>query len=97
MPLFPLRFRRRRSLLEHPIPAEGLALPHGRVTGRQPARPDLTGLPRFARSRHDRGGCLLCPGTVVSTRLIGALQSPPAASQRPVLTPGTAFHLRGFL
>jgi hypothetical protein len=33
-PGFPSRFRCRRSLLGHPIPAEGLGSPHGRLTGR---------------------------------------------------------------
>jgi hypothetical protein len=98
VPLFPLRFRCRRSLLEHPIPAGGIG-PSLRLGYRTEG--SLSGprrwLPRCARSRHDRGGCLLCPGTVVSTRLIGALQPPPAASQRLVLHPSTTFHLRGFL
>jgi hypothetical protein len=44
VPVFPLRFRCRRSLLEHPIPAGELALPHGWVTERQPARPDHDGV-----------------------------------------------------
>ena len=93
MPLFPSRFRRRHSLLEHPIPAGELALPYGWVTGslRTPS-----GLPRCARTRRDRGGCLLYPETVVSTRLIGGLQPPPAASQRLVLHPSYTFHLQGF-
>ena len=79
MPVFPLRFRRRRSLLEHPIPAGGIG-PSLRLGYRTAL---LSGprrwLPRCARSRLDRGGCLLCPETVVPTRLTRALQPPPAA------------------
>ena len=30
---FPLRFRRRHWLLGHPVPARGLGVPHGRLTG----------------------------------------------------------------
>ena len=58
--LFPSRFRRRRSLLEHPIPAGELTLPHGWVTG---ALRTPSGLPRCARSRHGWGGCPLYSGT----------------------------------
>jgi len=43
---FPLPFGHRHSLLDHPIPAEGLGLPHGRLTGRQ-RRPDLDRVTTF--------------------------------------------------
>jgi hypothetical protein len=47
-PGFPLRFRCRRSLLGHPIPAGGLGLPHGRLTGHADRRvPDLDGVTAF--------------------------------------------------
>jgi hypothetical protein len=41
---FPLRFRRRRSLFGHPVPARELGLPHGRLTGQ---RPDPGGVSMF--------------------------------------------------
>ena len=47
------------SLLGHPIPAEELGSPCGRLTG--PEVRTSTGLPRFARTSYDRGGCLLYP------------------------------------
>ena len=61
---------------------------------RMTARP-TTGLPRSTRSRRDRGGCPLYPGTAVFTRPVGLLWPAPAASQRPVLHPGYTFHRRG--
>ena len=61
-PGFPLRFRCRRSLLGHPLPAAGLGLPHGRLTGHADGAPGpRTGLPRSARTSCDRGGCPLYP------------------------------------
>jgi hypothetical protein len=75
----PLRFRRRCSLLGHPIPAGGLGLPHGRLTG--PARrrvPDLDGVTAF-RTHELRPGwvppisrgrrCSSRPRDVLSQRL----------------------------
>ena len=59
-PGFPLPFGCRHSLLGHQIPAGGLGLPHGRLTGQHSDRTP-TGLPRFARTSYDRGGCLLYP------------------------------------
>ena len=73
---FVLPFGHRRSLLGHPIPAEGLGPPHGRLTGHVDRT--STGLPRFARPSNDREGCPLYPGddgahpglrTVLSRRL----------------------------
>jgi len=62
-PGFPLRFRCRHSLLGHPMPAGGLGLPHGRLTGHARGRARTsTGLPRSARTSCDRGGCPLYPG-----------------------------------
>ena len=43
-PGFPLRFRCRRSLLGHPLPAEELGVPRGRLTGQ---RPDPDGVSAF--------------------------------------------------
>jgi len=73
---FLLPFGHRRSLLGHPIPAEGLGPPHGRLTGHVDRT--STGLPRSARTSNDREGCPLYPGddgahpgqrTVLSRRL----------------------------
>ena len=81
-PGFPLRFRRRHSLLGHPIPAGGLGLPDGRLTG--PKAGPRTGLPRSARTSYERGGRPLYPedggahpGQVVS--LPGACRSAAAS------------------
>jgi hypothetical protein len=43
----------------HPLPAGGLGLPHGRLTG---LHPDPNGIPRFTRTSYDRVGCPLNPG-----------------------------------
>ena len=55
--------------LDHPVPLEisafltvGLPSTDSRRRGPQP------GFPRSARVRHDRGGCPLYPGAVVSSR-----------------------------
>ena len=62
-PGFPLPFGRRRSLLGHPIPAEELGPPCGRLTGQAQGRARTsTGLPRSARVSCSRGGCPLYPG-----------------------------------
>ena len=52
------------------------------------ARRIPTGLPRSTRTRPDRGGCPLDPGTAVFTRPVRSPRPAPAASQRPVLPPG---------
>lgn len=57
--------------------------------------PDPTGIPRSTCTRHDRRGCPLCTGTAVFPRPDRCLRPPPAASQRPVLHPAAASHLRG--
>ena len=49
---FPLRFRCRHSLLGHPLPAEELGVPHGRLTGQ---RPDPDGVSAF-RTHEQRSG-----------------------------------------
>ena len=56
-PGFLLPFGGRHSLLGHPIPARGLGLPYGRLTGQR----RTTGLPRSPRTSCDRDGCLLYP------------------------------------
>jgi hypothetical protein len=61
MPGFPLPFGCRRSLLGHPIPAEELGPPCGRLTGQDVPARTSTGLPRSARVSYDRGGCPLYP------------------------------------
>ena len=58
-PGFLLPFGRRHSLLGHPIPAGGLGLPYGRLTGPEARTP--TGLPRSTRTSCDRGGSPLYP------------------------------------
>jgi hypothetical protein len=86
----------RHSLLGHPVPAAELGLPCGRLTPRRTCRAGTsTGLPRSTRTRCDRVGCCLYPGTAVSSRLTTGLQSAPAASQRPVLNLAGASHLTG--
>jgi hypothetical protein len=71
---FLLPFGHRRSLLGHPIPAEELGPPHGRLTGQ---RPDLDGVTAF-RTHEQRPGrvpsvprgrrCSPRPGTVPGRR-----------------------------
>ena len=94
-PGFPLRFRRRHSLLGHPIPAGGLGLPGGRLTGPK------AGPRRGYRVPHARAtsgvGALSTPRTVV---LIPAKSSPcpaPAALLRPVLQPRSSIPSCGAL
>jgi hypothetical protein len=83
-PGFPLSFDYRHSLLGHQIPAEGLGLPHGRLTG-QPA-PDLDGGYRVSHARAAIGvGASCAPRTAVLFPAGRASQPTPAASQRPVL------------
>lgn len=60
---FPSPFGRRRSLLGRPVPAEGLGLPHGRLTAAPlRARRTSTGFPRSAHTSRGRVGCPLYPG-----------------------------------
>jgi hypothetical protein len=84
-PGFPLRFRCRHSLLGHPIPAAGLGLPHGRLTGHARAR---SGPRRGYRVPHARAatgvGALYTPGTAVLIPAEGRAQPAPAALPRPV-------------
>jgi hypothetical protein len=78
-----LRFRYRRSLLDHQIPAAGLGLPHGRLTGHD--RPDLDGGYRVSRARATSGmGASCAPGTTVLLPPGRTSRTAPAASQRPV-------------
>ena len=93
-PGFPLPFGCRRSLLGHPVPAEELGPPCGRLTG--PRVRTSTGLPRSARMSCDRGGCPLYPGDGGALpgqvdSLTGACRS-TAASR---CTPAPASHLSG--
>ena len=76
---FPLPFGHRHSLLGRPVPATESSSPHGRPAGSTQWRHRaLTGFPRFARTRFDRGGRPLYPGTVVLSRLVDVLQPAPA-------------------
>ena len=82
---FPLRFRRRHSLLGHPSPAGELGPPHGRLTGPQ------AGPRRGFRVPHAGAaagvGALSTPGTTVLI-LTGVAHRPaPAASPRHVPAP----------
>jgi hypothetical protein len=73
----------RRSLLGHQIPAGGLGLPHGRLTGRR--RPDPDGGYRVSHARAAIGvGASCVPRTAVLIPTGRASQPAPAASQRPV-------------
>jgi hypothetical protein len=83
---FPLRFRRRPSLLGHPVPAGELSSPHGR-----PTEPNGSGPRRGFRVSHARAatgvGAPSTPKTTVLT-LTGVAHRPAsAASQRRVLAP----------
>jgi hypothetical protein len=103
-PGFPLRFRCRHSLFGHPMPAEGLGLPHGRLTGQH-----MPGPRRGYRVPHARAatgvGALYTPGTAVLVPAKARARPAPAALPRPVPGPcsyvppaGVRFtrHRRGF-
>src|SRR4249919_3337588 len=69
-------FGHRHLLLGHPVPAGNSALLTVGLPGNTRT---LTGFPRSARTRFDRGGCPLYPGTVVLSRPVDILQPAPAA------------------
>jgi hypothetical protein len=106
-PGFPLRFRCRRSLLGHPIPAGGLGLPHGRLTGHARRRvPDLDGVTAF-RTHELRPGwappiprgrrCSSRPRDVLSRRLpLDGGQSRSPCSRIPPAGLCFTRHQRGF-
>jgi hypothetical protein len=79
-------FGHRHSLLGHPVPAGNSAL---LTVGLPGDTWTLTGFPRSARTRFDRGGCPLYPGTVVLSRLVDVLQPAPAtfSSGQPYTPP----------
>ncbi len=52
----------------------------------------LSGFPCSARVRHDRGGCFLYSGAVVSSRSHGLQQPAPAVSQRLAPHPADTSH-----
>src|SRR4051812_24945765 len=82
-PGFPLPFGCRHSLLGHQIPAKGLGLPHGRLTGR--TAPDLDGGYRVSHARATTGvGASCVPRTTVLLPTERAPQPASAASLRPV-------------
>ena len=89
-PGFPLPFGRRHSLLGHPIPAEGLGLPCGRLTGND--RPDLDGGYHVPHARAATGvGASSIPRTAV---LIPAGRPPqPAPAALSAASPCTPLHI----
>jgi hypothetical protein len=92
-PGFLLPFGCRHSLLESSFPRWGLGLPCGRLTGQ---RPDPIGIPRFARTSCDRGGCPLYPED--SGAHTADCKSPAAACRIPAamsLHPGRTSIIRG--
>jgi hypothetical protein len=96
---FPLRFRCRRSLLGHPIPAGELGLPCGRLTGHARGRvPDLDGVTAFRTHELRPGWAPSIPrGRRCSSRLRDVpSRRLPHHSGRPC-TPPPAIHRRGSL
>ena len=86
-PGFPLRFRRRRSLLGHPLPAEELGSPHGRLTGHPIASGPRRGY-RFPHARAAAGvGASYTPRPAVLFPAEGRVRPAPAALPRLVLRP----------
>jgi hypothetical protein len=81
--VFLLRFGCRHSLLDHPLPAEGLGSPHGRLTGPR------AGPRRGSRVPHARAapglGALCAPRTAVL--LPAKARSRPAPAALPRLVP----------
>ena len=61
-------FAHRHSLLGHPVPARGFRHPLRLAYRTATAARTLSGFPRSARVRNDRGGCLLYSGAAVSSR-----------------------------
>ena len=84
-------FGHRHSLLGHPVPAEELGPPHGRLTG-----PPGSGPRRGCRVPHARAatgvGALYTPGTAVLIPTEATARPAPAASQRPVPAPRRTSH-----
>ena len=85
MCVFLLRFRGRHSLLDHPLPAEGLGSPHGRLTGPR------AGPRRGSRVPHARAapgvGALCAPRTAVLFPAKARSRPAPAALPRQVPKP----------
>jgi hypothetical protein len=89
-PGFPLRFRRRPSLLGHPMPAEELGSPHGRLTS--PKAGPRRGY-RFPHARAATGvGASYTPRTAVLIPAEGRTRPAPAALPRPVPVPRSSSH-----
>jgi hypothetical protein len=84
---FPSPFGRRRSLLGHPVPAEDLGPPCGRLTGRAIVARTPTGLPRSARVSCDRDGSPLYPEDDGAHPAKSSPCPAPAALPRPALQP----------
>jgi hypothetical protein len=92
---FPLRFRCRRSLLGHPVPARELSLPHGWPTG---LRPDPDGVSVF-HTHELRSGWVpsLLRGLWCSSRPESLTDRHPRPLNRWSLNPATTIHLCGAL
>jgi hypothetical protein len=87
---FPSPLGRRHSRLGHPIPAEGLGLPHGRLTGSE--EPDFDRATAF-RTRELRPGWVPLYPEDDGARPAGSPPQPAsAASQRQSLNPATTSH-----
>lgn len=90
---FPVTFRCPGfRFLDHPVPAGGFRFPHGRPTCHCRDRTP-SGFPRCTRMRPDRGGRLLDPGAMVSTRRKGNVPAGIRALQRQPYT-CTIAHIR---
>ena len=82
-------FGHRHSLLGHPVPAQDLGLPHGRLTGHHLAPGPGRGF-HVSHLRDTTGvGAPSTPGTAVLSRAGCRARPAPAASQRPVPAPRT--------
>jgi hypothetical protein len=92
---FPLPFGHRHSLFGHPVPAEELGPPCGRLTGPE------SGPRRGYHVPHARAaiglGALCAPRTTVLTPDGATSRPAPAASQRLVPAPRQPSHRRGCL
>ena len=96
-PGFPLPFGCRHSLLGHPIPAGGLGLPHGRLTGQDHPPGPRRGY-RVPHARAATGvGAPYNPRTMVLSPAGSPPRPAPAASQRPVPKPRSSIPSCGVL
>jgi hypothetical protein len=88
---FPLPFGCRHRLLGHPVSAEELGVPHGRLTG--PERPGPRRGFHVSHAQDATGeGALYSPGTVVLFQADHDHRPAPGASQRRVPAPRHNLH-----